>query len=120
MKRISICALKKDRKPILELLQRCGAVEVDSILPEDSVFSHADTSANRSVFQKNITAAESALEILGQYVPERKTDVRFVRRPRMEKPAGITIYLPKNTMRSWKSFIRSQRCPAPLRKTNRE
>ena len=73
MKRISICALKKDRKPILELLQRCGAVEVDSILPEDSVFSHADTSANRSVFQKNITAAESALEILGQYVPEKKS-----------------------------------------------
>ena len=71
MKRISICALKKDRKPILGLLQRGGAVEVDSILPEDSVFSHADTSANRSVFQKNITAAQSALEILGQYVRKR-------------------------------------------------
>ena len=30
MKRINICALKKDRKPVLELLQRRGAVEVDS------------------------------------------------------------------------------------------
>lgn len=39
MKRINICALKKDRKPVLELLQRRGAVEVDSVLPEDSVFS---------------------------------------------------------------------------------
>ena len=61
MKRINICALKKDRKPVLELLQRRGAVEVDSVLPEDSVFSRTDTSANRSVFQKNITAAASAL-----------------------------------------------------------
>ena len=52
MKRINICALKKDRKPVLELLQRRGAVEVDSVLPEDSVFSRTDTSANRSVFQK--------------------------------------------------------------------
>ena len=30
MKRINICALKKDRKPVLELLQRRGAVEVRS------------------------------------------------------------------------------------------
>ena len=45
MKRINICALKKDRKPVLELLQRRGAVEVDSVLPEDSVFSRTDTSA---------------------------------------------------------------------------
>ena len=73
MKRINICALKKDRKPVLELLQRRGAVEVDSVLPEDSVFSRTDTSANRSVFQKNITAAASALEILGQYAPEKKS-----------------------------------------------
>lgn len=73
MKRINICALKKDRKPVLELLQRRGVVEVDSVLPEDSVFSRTDTSANRSVFQKNITAAASALEILNQYAPEKKS-----------------------------------------------
>lgn len=73
MKRIRICALKKDRKPVLELLQRRGAVEVDAAIPEDSVFSHADTSANRSVFHKNITAAAAALEILDQYAPEQKS-----------------------------------------------
>ncbi|MDD3192662.1 MAG: V-type ATP synthase subunit I [Oscillospiraceae bacterium] len=73
MKRISICALKKDRKPVLELLQRRGAVEVDSVLPEDSVFSHTDTSANRSVFQKNMAAATAALEVLDQYAPEKKS-----------------------------------------------
>ncbi len=73
MKRVNICALKKDRKPVLELLQRRGAVEVDSVLPEDSVFSRTDTSANRSIFQKNISAASSALEILDQYAPEKKS-----------------------------------------------
>lgn len=73
MKRISLCALKKDRKPVLELLQRRGAIEVDSVLPEDSVFSHTDTSSSRSVFQKNIAAATSALEILHQYAPEKKS-----------------------------------------------
>lgn len=79
MKRINICALKKDRKPVLELLQRRGAVEVDSVLPEDSVFSRTDTSANRSVFQKNITAAASALEIFGPIRAGEKIHVRLVR-----------------------------------------
>ena len=31
MQRISICALKKDRKQILELLQRRGAVELTDL-----------------------------------------------------------------------------------------
>ena len=72
MKRISICALKKDRKAILELLQRRGIVEIDAAIPEDSVFSRTDTSGSRSVFQKNSDAAASALDVLNKYAPESK------------------------------------------------
>ena len=39
MKRISIYALKSNRKKILELLQRRGAVEIDSPKEADDVFS---------------------------------------------------------------------------------
>ena len=89
MKRINICALKKDRKPVLELLQRRGVVEVDSVLPEDRVFSRTDTSANRSVFQKNITAAASALEILNQYAPEKKSMLSSILYLPMERIAQM-------------------------------
>ena len=37
MQRISICALKKDRKAILEKLQSLGTLEVDHILDEDFI-----------------------------------------------------------------------------------
>ena len=48
MQRISICALKKDRKSILETLQRRGVVEISDLALQDSVFEKADTSAVRS------------------------------------------------------------------------
>ncbi|MBQ1237743.1 MAG: V-type ATP synthase subunit I [Oscillospiraceae bacterium] len=73
MKRISIYALRKDRKAVLELLQKRGVVEVDTAVKADSVFSRSDTSQSRSTFQKNIAQAASALEILSQYAPEKKS-----------------------------------------------
>ena len=79
MKRINICALKKDRKPVLELLQRRGAVEVDSVLPEDSVFSRTDTSANRSVFQKKHHRCRVCAGDFGPIRAGEKIHVRLVR-----------------------------------------
>ena len=35
MQRISICALKKDRKAILEKLQSLGVVEINHVIEED-------------------------------------------------------------------------------------
>lgn len=72
MQRIGICAQKKDRKQILELLQRRGVVEVDTNVEEDEVFRKMDTSGQRQLFEKNVQQAENALEILQQYVPESK------------------------------------------------
>lgn len=73
MQRIFIYALKKDRKKILELLQRRGVVETADILKEDSVFKKTDVSNARDRFEKNITYAKEALDILDRYVPMKKS-----------------------------------------------
>ena len=45
MQRISLCALKKDRKAILETLQRRGVVEISDVALEenDNFFQKSDT-----------------------------------------------------------------------------
>ena len=44
MQRISICALKKDRKAILEKLQSLGVVEINHVIEEDEDFKKRDLS----------------------------------------------------------------------------
>ena len=43
MQKFSICALKKNRKEVLELLQAAGVVEVTQEAEEDGVFRKTDT-----------------------------------------------------------------------------
>ena len=69
MQHISICALKKNRKPILEVLQRRGVVELSDLDGDDGVFGKADTASAKSQFEKNATLAAQALEVLDTYVP---------------------------------------------------
>lgn len=73
MQRISICALKKDRKAILEKLQSLGVLEVDHILDEDEDFKKMDTARQKAGFEKAASSADQALEILEKYVPESKS-----------------------------------------------
>lgn len=73
MQRICICALKKERKQILELIQRFGVVEISDIFPEDSVFKKYDVATSENLLEKNINTAKEALQILDQYVPEKKS-----------------------------------------------
>lgn len=72
MQRISLCAMKKNRKQILELLQRRGMIEVQEMVPEDSVFETIDLSSTCIVFEKSAREAAQALEILGKYIPDKK------------------------------------------------
>lgn len=72
MQRISIYALRKNRKELLELLQRRGVMEISDCRLDDDAFEKADTMSAQSVFEKNISVANGALETLGQYVPEDK------------------------------------------------
>ena len=72
MQRVVICALKRDRKRILEMLQRRGVIEINE-MAEDSVFHKTDTSTAKSLFEKNIAYAKEALEILDSYDPVKKS-----------------------------------------------
>ncbi len=73
MQRISICALKKDRKAILEKLQSLGVLEVSHIIDEDEDFKRMDTAGARMGFEKAAASADQALDILEKYVPEDKS-----------------------------------------------
>ena len=71
MKRINICALKKNRKAILKRLQELGAVEIDIRLDDDSGYEKQYVSESRSSFEKLARTSDKALDILQQYVPEK-------------------------------------------------
>ena len=69
MWRISITALKKDRKPVLEKLQALGIMEMHQIEPEG--FTRTDTTEDRQVFDNNVRLTEQALDVLEMYSPEK-------------------------------------------------
>ena len=73
MQRISICALKKDRKAILEKLQSLGVLEVDHVLGEDEDFHKMDTVGKKQGFEKAAASVDQALDILEKYAPEDKS-----------------------------------------------
>ncbi len=74
MSRISIYGNKKDRKSVLEYLQRCKIMDIlESDMSEfENKFSNMNTSDAQSEFVHEKAAGEKALEILDKYVPERK------------------------------------------------
>ena len=69
MKRISVTALRKDRKQILERLQRAEAVEIDRAEAVDAVFQKQDMSARSAECRRQAEAAEKALEIVNKLSP---------------------------------------------------
>ena len=74
MQRVSICALKKDRKAILERLQSLGIMEVSQLAEEeDEIFQRMDTTSPRLSFEKKAHTADQALDVLEQYVPRKKS-----------------------------------------------
>ena len=73
MQKVSICALKKDRKAVLEQLQRMKVMEIMQTLEEDPDFTRMDTRQERMEFEKSASLADQALEILDRYAPEKKS-----------------------------------------------
>ena len=73
MQRVSICALKKNRKSILEKLQSMGVLEISQIADEDESFSRMDTMNARISFEKKANTADQALDVLDGYAPESKS-----------------------------------------------
>ena len=72
MQRINICALKKNRKAILERLQELGAMEIDIQLEDDTLSEKQDVASSRALFERRAQTADQALAILNTYVPEKK------------------------------------------------
>lgn len=72
MRRINICAMRKDRKALLERLQTLGTVVPDIDLPEDYEYDTVDVASSRQLFEKQIMRSEQALEILDEYAPIKK------------------------------------------------
>ncbi len=78
MQRVNICALKKDRKQILEALQRKSVVEICDVMKEGQVFHKDDVSDTASQLSKNIQTGQKALQILDEYAPEKKPMLAFL------------------------------------------
>ena len=75
MKRVLICALKKDRKPVLETLQRMGLVQVENTVgtAEDPVFARTDKTEDLVQFRREAAQASDALAVLNRRAPEKKS-----------------------------------------------
>ncbi len=73
MRRISLCALKEDRKAILEKIQSLGIIEVSPQASENRRLQKADVLDAKQRFEKNIGVIEQAIEILEKYSPEKKS-----------------------------------------------
>lgn len=78
MRRISIYGLKSQRKGVLELLQRRGAVEVIQEPMKEEALSTMDTQAARNQFTVTQTTAKRALEILDVHCPVKKSPLAML------------------------------------------
>lgn len=73
MKKIEICAMKRDRKAILEKLQSLGMVEIQTNNEETDDFRKMSTTSQRAKYEKRVQNTDEALQILDKYVPEEKS-----------------------------------------------
>ena len=63
MQKLCICALKKDRKSLMEFLQAAGVLELSAEAEPDEVFKRTDTLEDRQKFERNAATADRALEV---------------------------------------------------------
>lgn len=70
MKKINICAMKKDRKKLLEVLQIMGAMEIRDFSESDEIFSKINTKKTMEVFRDNAKIASDASKTLSKYIPD--------------------------------------------------
>ena len=73
MKKIEICAMKRDRKAILEKLQSLGMVQIETENTETDDFRKMNTTSQRAKYEKRVQNTDEALQILDKYAPEEKS-----------------------------------------------
>lgn len=92
MKRILICGLKKDRKEVLEFLQRAGVVEITTPAEQDEVFTSTDMTSSSMQFGRNADACDTALKVLDDLAPAKSglmTDYRVIDSKQYEQQLGL-------------------------------
>ena len=72
MKRIRLLALRKDRKPLMEKLQRLGAVEIEAEEQPPDGFDRLDMDAQAQGFERSAQTARQALDYLKERLPEKQ------------------------------------------------
>ncbi|MDO4477444.1 MAG: V-type ATP synthase subunit I [Lachnospiraceae bacterium] len=72
MQKLSVCALRKNRKAILEALQRMGVMEIETHAVQEEGLEVMDTAASRTSFLKCVERLDSALDLLKSYAPEKE------------------------------------------------
>lgn len=73
MTRVDICTLKKNRKAIIEDLQRKGVVELSPLEYKGEIFEKLDTSQQQSMFMKSAAMSAKAYEIMLGYFPRKSS-----------------------------------------------
>lgn len=73
MQRVSICALRKDRKVILRKIQNLGVMEINNIVDGESGFQTSDTAKVKQAYDRTANIADGALAVLDKYCPEKKS-----------------------------------------------
>ena len=76
MQRISICALKHDRKAILEKLQSMGMIEMHQVAQDEAGFEKMDTQSAKSSFEKRVPDYGKCTGCVESVYSGEKVDVR--------------------------------------------
>ena len=72
MKRVRLVALRRERKALLETLQRLGAVQIEAMEDRYDGFAAEDMEAKAQTFDRSAAVLIQALEVLQDVFPEKK------------------------------------------------
>ena len=72
MKKLNICAMKKDKRALIEKLQALGVMEIDTSLYKDTPLEGFNTMEDKVNFDRKAVAIDNALNILEEYSEEKK------------------------------------------------
>ena len=78
MEHIDLCAMKRDRKRILDFLQRRGVVEVENLPAADENFENQDTGAQCAQFERHAQTATQAAELVKPYALSPRGGLAFL------------------------------------------
>lgn len=70
---MTLIAMRRDRKQLLQFLQRQGTTEIDTDVPDDGIYKKIDVSSQKQLLLKQIKQADDALEILNKAAPEKSS-----------------------------------------------